>query len=72
MEDRVKNRFVVAHDKTNGQWELRSLIKHDELKDMEHLVPHEKGCLLRAQASLSKNYLLLWGSLKSTKPTTQD
>jgi hypothetical protein len=34
MEDGVKNRFVVAHDKANGQCELRGLIRHDELKDM--------------------------------------
>jgi hypothetical protein len=64
--------FVVAHYKTNGQWELWGLIRHDELKDMGYLVPHEKGSLLRAQAPLSKNYLLLESNPKSTKPTTQD
>jgi len=38
----VETRLVVAHDKTNGQWELRSSIKHDALKDMKHLVPMKK------------------------------
>jgi hypothetical protein len=37
--DDVENRFVVQHDKTNGQWELRGSMKHDELGDMRHLVP---------------------------------
>ncbi len=59
MEDEVKNKLVMAHDKTNGQWELRHLIRHDELKYMGRLVPYEEGGLLRAQAPLSKNYLLL-------------
>ncbi len=59
MEDGMKNRFVVAHDKSNGQWELRGLIRHDELKDVGRLVSHEEGGLLKAQAPLSKNYLLL-------------
>jgi hypothetical protein len=40
--------------------------------DMGHLVPHEEGGLLRAHTPLFKNYLLLQGNLKSTKPTTQD
>jgi len=48
MKDGVKKRFVVAHDKTNGQWELWSLIRHDELKDMGCLVSHEEGGLLKA------------------------
>jgi hypothetical protein len=26
----VENRFVMAHDKTNGQWELQGSIKHNE------------------------------------------
>jgi hypothetical protein len=39
MGDEVENRSVVAHDKANGWWELRSSMKHDELKDMGHLVP---------------------------------
>jgi hypothetical protein len=33
---------------------------------------HEKGGLLRAQAPLSQNCLLLQGNHKSTKPSTQD
>jgi hypothetical protein len=33
---------------------------------------HEKRGLLRANASLSKDYLLLHGNFKSTKPSTQD
>jgi hypothetical protein len=72
MEKWVKNRFVMAHDKTNGQWELRNLIRHDELKDMGRLVPHDEGGLLRTHTPLSKNYLLLQGNLRSRKPTTQD
>jgi hypothetical protein len=36
MGDGVETRFVVAHDKTNGQWEWRSLMGHDELGDMGH------------------------------------
>jgi hypothetical protein len=31
VEDEVKNRFVMPHDKANGRWELRGLMKHDEL-----------------------------------------
>ncbi len=42
MGDRVVTRSVVVHDKANGQWELRSSIKHDELRDMGHLVPMNK------------------------------
>jgi hypothetical protein len=37
--DEVDDKFVVVHDKSNGQWELRSLNMHDELKDMGCLVP---------------------------------
>ncbi len=36
------NRFVVAHDKANGQWKLQGSIKHNELKDMGRLVPMMK------------------------------
>jgi len=33
---------------------------------------HEEGGLLKAQAPLFKNYVMLKGNLKFTKPTTQD
>jgi len=39
MGDDMENRFVVAHDQATGQWELRSLMKHDELGDIGRLVP---------------------------------
>jgi hypothetical protein len=45
MGDEVKNRFVVCcvvHENTNGQWELRGLIRHDELGDIGCLVPINK------------------------------
>jgi hypothetical protein len=35
----VEDRSVVAHDEPNGQWELRGSMRHDELRDMGHLVP---------------------------------
>jgi hypothetical protein len=41
--DGVEIRFMVAHDKANGWWEGQSLIGHDELRDMGHLVPMRKG-----------------------------
>jgi hypothetical protein len=34
MGNGVETRFVVAHDKANGQWEGRGTMGHDELKDM--------------------------------------
>jgi hypothetical protein len=42
MGDEVENRYVVAHGKTNGQWELQGLMRHDELGDMGCLVPMKK------------------------------
>jgi hypothetical protein len=27
----VEDRSMVVHDKVNGRWELRGLMKHDEL-----------------------------------------
>jgi hypothetical protein len=42
MGDGVENRFVVAHDKANGWWELCGSMKHDELRDMGCLVPMKK------------------------------
>jgi len=42
MGDGVETRCVVAHDKTNGRWEQRSSIGHDELGDMRRLVPMKK------------------------------
>jgi hypothetical protein len=38
----VEDRSVVAHGKANGWWELRGSIKHDELGDMECLMPMKK------------------------------
>jgi hypothetical protein len=38
----VETKFVVAHDKANGRWEGRGLMGHDELGDMECLVPMRK------------------------------
>jgi hypothetical protein len=37
--DEVEDRSVVVHDKPNGRWELRGLMRHDELGDMGCLVP---------------------------------
>jgi hypothetical protein len=34
MGDDVEDKLVVAHDETNGGWELQSSMKHDELKDI--------------------------------------
>ncbi len=42
MGNGVEDRYVVAHGKENGRWELQNLIKHDELRDMGHLVPMRK------------------------------
>ncbi len=42
MGNGVHDRSVVAHGKENGRWELRGLIKHDELRDMGYLVPMRK------------------------------
>jgi hypothetical protein len=42
MGDRVEIRFVVAHDKTNGRWEGQGSMGHDELGDVECLVPMRK------------------------------
>ncbi len=39
MGDGVENRWVMMHDRTNGQWELRGFIRYDELGDMRHFVP---------------------------------
>jgi hypothetical protein len=30
----VETKSMVAHDKTNGQWEGQGSMGHDELKDM--------------------------------------
>jgi hypothetical protein len=38
MGDGVEERFMVVHDKVNGQWG-QGLTKHDELGDMGRLVP---------------------------------
>ncbi len=35
----MEDRSVVAHDKTNGQWELQGSMRSDELGDMGCLVP---------------------------------
>jgi len=35
----VEDKSAVAHDEANGQWELRSLMRCDELGDMGRLVP---------------------------------
>jgi hypothetical protein len=40
--DEVEIRFVIAHDKANGQWEGWNLMKHDELGDMGCLLPMKK------------------------------
>jgi hypothetical protein len=42
MGDGVEIMFVVAHDKTNGQWEGWGSMGHDELKDMGPLVSVKK------------------------------
>jgi hypothetical protein len=42
MGNGMETRSVVAHDKVNGQWERQGSIKHDELRDMGHLVPMRK------------------------------
>ncbi len=42
MGDGVGNKYVVAHGKTNGRWELQGLMKQDELGDMGPLVPMKK------------------------------
>jgi len=39
MGDEVDDRSMVAHDKANGQWEQRGLMRNDELGDMGCLVP---------------------------------
>ncbi len=40
--DGVENKVVMAHDETNGQWELQGSMKHDELGNMGRLVPMKK------------------------------
>jgi len=42
MGDEVEIKFMVVHDKANGQWEGQSLMGHNELGDMGHLVPMRK------------------------------
>jgi hypothetical protein len=42
MGDEMETRYVVAHDKTKWECEGCNLMGHDELKDMEHLVPMMK------------------------------
>jgi hypothetical protein len=42
MRDGVETRFVVTHDKTNGQWEGWGSMGHDELMNMGCLVPMKK------------------------------
>jgi hypothetical protein len=42
MGDKVEDKFVLAHDKANGWWELWGSMKHDELKEMGCLVPMKK------------------------------
>jgi hypothetical protein len=42
MGDDVETKSMVAHDKTNGQWEGQGLRRHDELRDMGCLVPMKK------------------------------
>jgi hypothetical protein len=42
MGNGVETKSMVAHDKTNGQWERRGLMGHDELKDMGCLMPMRK------------------------------
>jgi hypothetical protein len=39
MGDEVEDRSMMAHDEANGWWELRGLMKRDELGDRGHLVP---------------------------------
>jgi hypothetical protein len=48
----------MARDKTNGQWELWSSIKHDELKDMGHLVPMKKKANLEHMPHILQHCLL--------------
>ncbi len=38
----VENGVVVVYEMANGQCELRSLMKHDELWDMRCFVPMKK------------------------------
>jgi hypothetical protein len=42
MGNGVETRSVVAHDKTNEQWEGRGSMGHDELGNMGRLVPMKK------------------------------
>ncbi len=42
MGNGVKNRYAMVHHRTNGQWELWSLIRYDELRDMGYFVPMRK------------------------------
>ncbi len=39
MGKEVEDRWVVAHDEVNRRWELRGLMRHDELGDIRRLVP---------------------------------
>ncbi len=38
----MENRFVVVHERANGQWELQGLIRYDDLRVMGCLVPIKK------------------------------
>jgi hypothetical protein len=42
MGSEVEIRSMVAHDKTNGQWERQGLMGYDELRDMGRLVLMKK------------------------------
>jgi hypothetical protein len=37
-----EKRFMVTHEKANGRSELQGSMKHDEIDDMECLVPMRK------------------------------
>ncbi len=34
----MEDRLVVSYDEANGRWELRGLMRRDELGDRGHLV----------------------------------
>jgi hypothetical protein len=70
MGDEVKDRFVVAHEKANGGWELWGFNETWWIGGHGTFGAHEVG-LLWTQAPFFIDCPLLWNNLKSTKPTTQ-
>ncbi len=71
----VKNGFVMTHEKANGQYELWSSMRRDELGDMGHFVPIRISFVKNTITNMphyKKNCPFLNDNFKSIEPTTQN